>query len=96
MTDLKFTSQSGETTLKFEDTGRIGTVSPKTQLHIKMDEPVKYETPMTKSIIVAKVPDTYTADQKNEIENSIQCAVKKTQILVLPNEVEVFSLPLED
>jgi len=47
MTDLKFTSPSGETTLKVEDTGRIGTVSPKTQLHIKMDEPVKYETPMT-------------------------------------------------
>lgn len=47
MTDLKFTSPSGETTLKFEDTGRIGTVSPKTQLHIKMDEPVKYEKPMT-------------------------------------------------
>jgi hypothetical protein len=51
---------------------------------------------MTKSIIVAKVPDTYTSEQKKEIENSIQCAVKKTQILVLPNEVEVFSLPLED
>ena len=47
MTDLKFTSPSGETTLKVEDTGRIGTVTPKTQLHIKMDEPVKYETPMT-------------------------------------------------
>ena len=47
MTDLKFTSPSGETTLKFQDTGRIGTVAPKTQLHIKMDEPVKYEKPMT-------------------------------------------------
>jgi hypothetical protein len=46
MTDLKFTSPSGETTIKVEDTGRIGTVTPKTQLHIK-DEPVKYETPMT-------------------------------------------------
>ena len=47
MTDLKFTSPSGETTIKVEDTGRLGTVAPKTQLHIKMDEPVKYETPMT-------------------------------------------------
>jgi hypothetical protein len=46
MTDLKFTSPSGETTLKVEDTGRIGIVTPKTKLHIK-DEPVKYETPMT-------------------------------------------------
>jgi hypothetical protein len=49
MTDLKFTSPSGETTIKVEDTGRLGTVSPKTLLHIKMDEPVKYETPMTKN-----------------------------------------------
>ena len=47
MTDLKFTSPSGETTIKVEGTGRLGTVTPKTQLHIKMNEPVKYETPMT-------------------------------------------------
>jgi len=47
MTDLKFTSPSGETTIKVQDTGRLGTVAPKTQLHIKMDEPVQYETPMT-------------------------------------------------
>ena len=47
MTDLKFTSPSGETTIKVQDTGRLGTVAPKTQLHIKMDEPVKYEKPMT-------------------------------------------------
>ena len=47
MSDLKFTSPSGETTIKVQDTGRLGTVAPKTQLHIKMDEPVKYETPMT-------------------------------------------------
>lgn len=49
MTDLKFTSPSGETTIKLEGTGRLGTVAPKTQLHIKMDEPVQYETPMTEN-----------------------------------------------
>ena len=49
MTDLKFTSPSGETTIKVEDTGRLGTVAPKTQLHIKMDEPVQYKTPMTEN-----------------------------------------------
>ena len=31
MTDLKFTSPSGETTIKLEGTGRLGTVAPKTQ-----------------------------------------------------------------
>ena len=39
MTDLKITSPSGETTIKLEGSGRIGTVAPKTQLHIhKMTE----------------------------------------------------------
>ena len=51
---------------------------------------------MTKYVIVAKVPDTYTADQKKQIKTSIQLAVEETKILVLPHEVEVFSLPLED
>jgi hypothetical protein len=49
MTELKFTSPSGETTIKVEGTGRLGTVAPKTKLHIKMDEPVQYETPMTEN-----------------------------------------------
>ena len=49
MSDLKFTSPSGETIIKVQDTGRLGTVAPKTQLHIKMDEPVQYETPMTEN-----------------------------------------------
>jgi len=35
MTDLKFTSPNGETTIKLEGTGRLGTVAPKTQLHIR-------------------------------------------------------------
>ncbi len=47
MSDLKFTSPSGETTIKVQDTGRLGTIAPKTKLHIKMDEPVQYEKPMT-------------------------------------------------
>ena len=49
MTDLKFTSPSGETTIKVQDIGRLGTIAPKTQLHIKMDEPVQYEKPMTEN-----------------------------------------------
>jgi hypothetical protein len=42
MTDLKFTSPSGETTIKVQDTGRLGTIAPKTQLHIR-------KTPMTET-----------------------------------------------
>ena len=35
MTDLKIASPSGETTIKLEGSGRLGTVAPKTQLHIR-------------------------------------------------------------
>ena len=35
MSDLKFTSPSGETTIKVQDTGRLGTIAPKTKLHIR-------------------------------------------------------------
>ena len=44
MTDLKFTSPSGETTIKVGGTGRLGTVTPKTQLHIhKMTDKITLE-----------------------------------------------------
>ena len=44
MTDLKFTSPSEETTIKLEGTGRLGTVAPKTQLHItKMPDKITLE-----------------------------------------------------
>ena len=42
MTDLKIASPSGETTIKVQDTGRLGTIAPKTQLHIR-------KTPMTET-----------------------------------------------
>jgi hypothetical protein len=51
---------------------------------------------MTKSVIVAKVPDTYTYEQKKQVGESIQLAMNETKVLVVPNEVEVFALPLAD
>ena len=50
---------------------------------------------MSKTVIVAKVPDTYTYEQKEELGKSIQLAVEETKVLVIPNEVEVICLPLE-
>ena len=44
MTDLKFTSPSGEIIIKVEGTGTLGTLTPKAKLHIKVNEP---ETPIT-------------------------------------------------
>ena len=82
MSDLKFTSPSGETTIKLEGTGRLGTVAPKTQLHIKMDEPVQYETPMT--------------ENKEEIEKvkaQIKVLEKKLSFL---EELEKTKSPVEE
>ena len=51
---------------------------------------------MTKSVIVAKVPDTYTGQQKKELQKSIQLAVEETQVLVIPDDIDVMVIHLED
>ena len=51
---------------------------------------------MTKSVIVAKVPDTYTGQQKKELGKSIQLAVEETQVLVIPDDIDVMVMHLED
>jgi len=81
MTDLKFTSPSGETTIKVQDTGRLGTVAPKTQLHIKMDEPVKYETPMTEN-----------EEEIEKVKSQIKVLEKKLSFL---EELEKTKSPVE-
>ena len=51
---------------------------------------------MTKSVIVAKVPDTYTQQQMKELQKSIQLAVEETQVLVIPDDIDVMVMHLED
>jgi polyhydroxyalkanoate synthesis regulator phasin len=82
VTDLKFTSPSGETTIKLEGTGRLGTVAPKTQLHIKMDEPVKYETPMTEN-----------EEEIEKVKAQIKVLEKKLSFL---EELEKTKSPVEE
>ena len=82
MTDLKFTSPSGETTIKVQDTGRLGTVAPKTQLHIKMDEPVQYETPMTEN-----------EEEIEKVKAQIKVLQKKLSFL---EELEKTKSPMEE
>ena len=82
MTDLKFTSPSGETTIKLEGTGRLGTVAPKTKLHIKMDKPVKYETPMTKN-----------EEEIEKVKAQIKVLEKKLSFL---EELEKTKSPVEE
>ena len=82
MSDLKFTSPSGETTIKVQDTGRLGTVAPKTQLHIKMDEPVQYETPMTEN-----------EEEIEKVKAQIKVLEKKLSFL---EELEKTKSPVEE
>ena len=82
MNDLKFTSPSGETTIKLEGTGRLGTVAPKTQLHIKMDEPVQYKTPMTEN-----------EEEIEKVKAQIKVLEKKLSFL---EELEKTKSPVEE
>jgi hypothetical protein len=82
MTELKFTSPNGENTIKVEGTGRLGTVTPKTQLHIKMNEPVKYETPMTKN-----------EEEIEKVKAQIKVLEKKLSFL---EELEKTKSPVEE
>ena len=83
MSGIKITSPSGEYHLF--DSGYLrgpGTVAPKTQLHIKMDEPVQYETTMT--------------ENKEEIEKvkaQIKVLEKKLSFL---EELEKTKSPVEE
>ncbi len=69
MTDLKFTSPSGETTIKFEETGRLGTVAPKTQLHI---------TEMNKKVaLVLTIDELKLIDKYIELNDETQSVFDK-------------------
>jgi hypothetical protein len=80
MTDLKFTSPSGETTIKFEETGRLGTVAPKTQLHItEMNEKVA----LVLTIDELKLIDKYIElnDETQSVFDKIKDAYPKPKTL---------------
>ena len=80
MTGLKFTSPSGETTIKFEETGRLGTVAPKTQLHItEMNEKVA----LVLTIDELKLIDKYIElnDETQSVFDKIKDAYPKPKTL---------------
>lgn len=51
---------------------------------------------MTQSVIVAKVPTTYDHKKIKELESSIRIAVNETRVLVVPEEVEVMVMHIEN
>jgi hypothetical protein len=51
---------------------------------------------MTKSIVVVKVPTTYTAEQKQDLELQVNRVVDTGGAIVVPDEVDITVLHLED
>jgi hypothetical protein len=44
-------------------------------------------------VIVAKCPETYTKEQKEEIKKVIQTALETDRIIVIPESVDIMILP---
>jgi hypothetical protein len=49
-----------------------------------------------KYIPVVKVPATYTPQQKKELQQSVELAVRQHRPIVVPDDVEIYSLPIDD
>lgn len=49
-----------------------------------------------KYIPVVKVPETYTPQQKKELQQSVELAVREYRPVVIPENVDIYSLPVDD
>jgi hypothetical protein len=49
-----------------------------------------------KNVTVVKVPEGYSPELKKEIEKSVHLAIDTTGVLVVPESVEIYSLPVND
>jgi hypothetical protein len=51
---------------------------------------------MTKTVVIVKVPSTYTTEQKQELELRVNRVVETGGAIIIPNDVDVLSLPVGD
>jgi hypothetical protein len=51
---------------------------------------------MSKTVVIVKVPTTYTTEQKQELELQVNRVVDAGGAIVVPDDVDVFSLRLND
>lgn len=51
---------------------------------------------MSKTVVVVKVPTTYTTEQKQELELKVNRVIDAGSVIVVPDDVDVFSLPVGD
>ena len=45
------------------------------------------------NLIVAKVPEYYSAQLKKELGDSIRLAIETNRVVVVPESVEIYSVP---
>jgi predicted site-specific integrase-resolvase len=51
---------------------------------------------MTKTVVIVQVPSTYTTEQKQDLELQVNRVVETGGAIILPYDVDVFSLPVGD
>jgi len=49
---------------------------------------------MTKTVVIVKVPSTYTTEQKQDLERLVNRVVDSGGTIIIPNDVDVLSLPV--
>jgi|694.fasta_scaffold118071_5 hypothetical protein len=49
-----------------------------------------------KYIPVVRVPETYTPEQRKDLYESVKLAVREHRPLVIPENVEIMSMPVDD
>jgi hypothetical protein len=48
------------------------------------------------NLIVAKVPEDYSAQLKKELGDSIRFAIETNRVIVVPESVEIYSIPMNE
>jgi hypothetical protein len=51
---------------------------------------------MTKTVVIIKVPSTYTTEQKQDLELRVNRVVETGGAIIIPNDVDILSLPVGD
>ena len=51
---------------------------------------------MTKTVVIVKVPTTYTIEQKQDLELRVNLVIDAGGAIVVPDDVDIFSIPVGD
>ena len=49
-----------------------------------------------KNIVVVKVPENYSPEKIKEIGSSVRLAIETTGVVVIPESIEIYSIPVSE